>query len=200
MSAGIAPPLFGGHQSLRRFSVADYHRMIETGILDDTDKVELLEGFVVLKMPRNPPHDGTIQLAQDRLSPGLPAGWCVRIQSAVTLDDSEPEPDLAVVRGNNRGYLTRHPTAADLGLIVEVADTSLARDRDDKGRIYARAGVPVCWIINLVDGRVEVYSDPGGPAGPPGYARREEHAPGGSVVLTLDGAAVGSVAVADLLP
>src|SRR3954447_11137654 len=99
MASVVSTPLFGGMHSLRRFSVDEYHRMIETGILDETDRVELLDGYVVLKMPRNPPHDGTIQKVQKRLLQFAPVGWEVRIQSALTLPESEPEPDLAVVRG-----------------------------------------------------------------------------------------------------
>src|SRR4051812_8054697 len=102
-------PSFGGLHSLRRFSVDEYHRMIETGILDDTDKVELLNGYVVFKMPRNPPHDSTLQRVQKRLFRLLPPGWDVRIQSAVTLAASEPEPDIALVRGDESRYVARHP-------------------------------------------------------------------------------------------
>src|SRR5258708_21562304 len=99
---------------LNQFSVDEYHQMIRTGILDETDRVELLEGYVVDKMPHNPPHDGTIQLVQERLASRIPAGWCIRIQSAVTLSDSEPEPDLVVVPGTSPNYLTRHAAPPDL--------------------------------------------------------------------------------------
>ncbi len=198
--APAAPPPSANYQSLRRFSVDEYHRMIETGILDDTDRVELLEGYVVLKMPRNPPHDGTIQLLRKRLTPVIPAGWDLRIQSALTLGDSEPEPDVAIVRGDERTYLARHPGPADVGLVVEVADTSLQRDRDDKGRIYARAGIPTYGIVNLVDRRIEVYTAPSGPAAMPVYGQRQDFAPGSTLTLTLDTTSIATIAVADLLP
>ena len=103
MSSLIAAPLLsGGHHSLRRFSVDEYHRMIETGILDETDRVELLAGYVVLKMPRNPPHDGTIQLVSETLGTIVPKGWRLRVQLTVVLPDSQPEPDAAVIRGRDR--------------------------------------------------------------------------------------------------
>ena len=137
--------------------------MIDVGILDEDDNVELLEGYVVLKMPRNPSHDGTIQIVAKRLSRLLPGGWEPRIQSAFTLLDSEPEPDFVIARGNERTYLTRHPGPTDIGLVVEVANTTLADDCDDKGRIYAGDGIPVYWVVNLVDRVVEVYSNPTGP-------------------------------------
>src|SRR5436305_4096318 len=81
---------------VRRFTVDEYHRMIQTGILEEDDSVELLEGWIVLKMPRNPPHDVAIDLAREAIETRLPAGWRVRVQSAITTSDSEPEPDLAV--------------------------------------------------------------------------------------------------------
>jgi Uma2 family endonuclease len=188
------------YQSLRRFSVAEYHRMIQAGILDEDDPVELLEGYVVLKMPRNPTHDGTIDLIHEVLTPSLPPGWFLRIQSAITLADSEPEPDLAVVSGNKRSYLARHPGPGDVGLVVEVADTSLVRDRDDKGRVYARADIPVYWLVNLVDRRLEVFTVPSGPTPTPGYGQRQDFQPGDDVAFTVGSGPAVTVPVADLLP
>src|SRR5262249_338125 len=147
----------------------------------------------------NPPHDGTIQLVNKQALAHLPGGWCVRIQSAITLSDSEPEPDLAVARGDERTYLTRHPGPADLGVVVEVADSSLYHDRVDKGRIYAREGLPIYWIVNLVDRRVEVYTAPTGPAPSPGYGQVQDYAPGAGMHLVLDGVTVATLAVNDLL-
>src|SRR5262249_10486828 len=113
------PPL-----PVRRFSVDEYHRMIDSGVLTDEDRVELLEGWIVPKMTRNPPHDTIIALLQNRvLGPQLPAGWFCRSQSAVTTEDSEPEPDLAVIRGDERDYLKRHPGPKDMTLVIEVSDT-----------------------------------------------------------------------------
>ena len=198
----LAPvnPLAGGLHSFRRFSVDEYHRMIDAGILTDEDKVELLEGYVVLKMPRNPPHDGTIDLVSGCLGAILPAGWFLRIHQALTLGDSEPEPDIAAVRGSRRAYLQRHPSAADVSLIVEVANTSLDRDRDDKTRIYARAGIPWYWIVSLSDARVEVYSQPSGPGTAPAYAHHQACKAGDPISLVLDGTIVGTVTTTDLLP
>ena len=201
MSTGTVPPTtYGDYASHARFSVAQYQRMVETGILTAADKVELLENYVVLKMPRNPPHDGTIQLVGEALGPFVPGGWRLRNQLSVVLPDSQPEPDFAIVRGNSRTYLTRHPTTADVGLLIEVADTSLLRDQRDKTRIYARAGIAVYWIINLVDRRVEVYTQPSGPTAAPAYGAFQTFQPGDDVPLVLDGATVGAVPVRDVLP
>jgi Uma2 family endonuclease len=193
-------PLLGTLAGFRRFSVEEYHRLTQLGLLTEDDALELIEGYLVLKMPRNPPHDGTIHRAFKSLSRALPAGWDIRIQSAITLVDSEPEPDLAVVREDPTGYTTRHPTAADTGLLIEVSDSTLAGDRADKGRIYARADIPTYWIINLIDRQVEVYSAPFGPTTSPAYAQRQDYRDGDLVPLTLTGSATVSIPVRELLP
>src|SRR3954453_22065463 len=105
MSTGTAQPVtYGLDASIAKFSVSRYQRMIETGILTSEDKVELLENCLVLKMPRNPPHDSTIQRMLRPLLAPFPAGWDLRIQSAITLPDSQPEPDFALVRGSAADY------------------------------------------------------------------------------------------------
>jgi Uma2 family endonuclease len=201
MSTAAAQPVtYGDDASAPRWSVTRYQRMTEIGILTKGDKVELLENYIVLKLPRTPPHDTTIHLIQSVLHDLIPAGWLLRNQATVALLDSQPEPDFAIARGTLRSFLDRHPGPADVGLIIEVADTSLLRDQRDKTRIYARAGVPVYWIINLVDRRVEVYTQSSGPTAAPAYGASQVYPPGDAVPPVLDGAAVGSVAAADLLP
>jgi Uma2 family endonuclease len=200
MTPTATPVTYGLDASIARFSVDRYQRMIETGILTSEDKVELLENYVVLKLPRNPPHDGTIQLIDEALAPKIPAGWRMRIQLTVVLSDSQPEPDFAIVRGNARTYLARHPSPADVGLIIEVADSSLLRDQRDKTRIYARGGIPCYWIVNLVDRRIEVFTQPSGPADIPAYSSFQVYQPGDAVPLVLDGVTVGTVPGDDLLP
>ena len=185
---------------LRLFSVEEYHQMIQAGILDENDNVELLEGHVIPKMSRNPPHDSAIRILSKHLERLLPPGWDYRVQSAITLSDSEPEPDLAVVRGDERTYGTRHPGPADIGLVVEVSESTLAFDRTDKARIYARAGIETYWIVNLVDRQLEVYTGPTGPSASPGYARRDDVPIGGSVSLLLEGVVIAALPVRDLLP
>jgi Uma2 family endonuclease len=184
----------------RRFSVAEYHRLIELGILTEDDNLELLDGYLVHKMSRNPPHDAALQKGTKRWLRLLPAGWDLRVQSAITLAESEPEPDFAIVRGDENTYLTRHPGPADIGLVVEVSDSTLPGDRDDKGRIYAQAGIPCYWIVNLTDRQVEVYTAPSGPAPDPRFAQRADFRAGDSVPLVLAGAAQVQVAAQDLLP
>ena len=201
MTTLVSPPaVLSAPGSLRRFSVEEYHQMIQAGILDENDNAELIEGYVVNKMSRNPPHDSAIRILSKHLERMLPPGWDYRGQSAITLSDSEPEPDLAVVRGDERTYGTRHPGAADTGFVVEVSDSTLAWDRSEKARIYARAGIETYWIVNLVDRRLEVHTGPSGPTASPCYARRDDIPIGGSVPLVLDGVVIAALAVSDLLP
>lgn len=191
---------FLNEASLAKFSTSRYDAMVNSGILTSEDKVELLENYVVVKMPRNPVHDATIQVIDDALKAAIPAGWRLRCQLTVALPDSRPEPDYAVVRGDARTYLSHHPTAADVGLIVEVANTSLLRDQRDKARIYARANVVCYWIVNLEDRRIEVHTQPSGPGDAPAYTNVQNYAPGDVVPLVLDGNTVATIPVADLLP
>lgn len=193
-------PLLGRLAGFRRFTVPEYHKLIEIGILTENDNLELLEGYLVHKMTRNPAHDTALALCGDLLQAALPAGWRIRGQCSVTLAESEPEPDLAVVRGDARTYTRRHPGPADIGLVVEVADSSLDGDRADKGRIYARDGLPVYWIINLVERQVEVYTMPSGPTTAPAYAQRTDSRVGDTVPFVLAGTTVAAFPVAELLP
>jgi Uma2 family endonuclease len=176
---------------VRRFTVNEYHRMIESRVLTEDDPVELLEGWVIPKMARTPPHDVVIDLAVEAFGAILPTGWRVRIQSAITTDDSEPEPDLAVVRGPARRYSKRHPIPAEVALVMEVSASSLERDPDVKGPIYARAGIPVYWIVNLIDSRIEVFSDPRGRA----YRRRRQFTKSTAVPVVIAGDRVADVPV-----
>jgi Uma2 family endonuclease len=182
-----------------KLTVAQYHRMIEAGVLTENDRVELLEGWILPKMTHNPPHDAAVSLVQTELLARVSGAWVVRIQSAVTTGDSEPEPDAVVVRGPARRYARAHPRPRDIELIVEVADATLAYDRHFKGRLYARARVPVYWVVNLVNAQVEVYTQPkAGKA--PAYRQRQDFGRGQSVPLVLEGREVGQIAVRDLLP
>jgi Uma2 family endonuclease len=201
MSTGIAAhlPTYFTQAGFHRLTVDKYHRMIETGVLTKYDRIELLEGHMVLKMSQNPPHSNSSENADESIRRRLPAGWRVRTQKPITLADSEPEPDVAVVRGDRTTYASRHPGPSDIGVVLEVSDTTLAIDRNDKTRIYARASLPIYWIINLIDRQVEVYTDPR-PVDPvPSYATRTDYRPGDSVPLFLDGQTIAQIPVDELL-
>jgi Uma2 family endonuclease len=193
----LTPPPF----PVKRFSVDEYHRMIDAGVFVDDDRFELLEGWIIPKpMTRNPPHEVAIAVIQALLMRLLPAGSHLRTQSAITTRDSEPEPDIAVIRGEARDYLGRHPGPADLALVIEVSDSTLPEDRTLKARLYARAGIPTYWIVNVAEGQIEVHADPSGPASQPSYRERSVVGPEGDVALVIDGREVARVAARDLLP
>jgi Uma2 family endonuclease len=180
--------------------VEEYHRLIQDGYFAADERFELLDGLIVAKMPRDPIHDAAVEIADEAFRSRMPAGWRVRVQCAITTVDSEPEPDLVIVQGRPQDYLQRHPGPADLALLVEVANTSLQDDRTFKGTTYARAGIREYWIINLVDFRVEVYTDPSGPHIAPAYRRRQDYGIGQSIPLNIGGTAVAAVPVSDLMP
>ena len=173
--------------------------MAETGVLTEEDQVELLEGWIAPKMIHNPPHDATVDLIDEAIRRQLPPGWRTRVQSSITTDDSEPEPDVAIVRGEARDYSQRHPGAGDIGLLVEIAETSLDRDRA-KCRLYARAAIPIYWIANLIESRIEAYTEPTCPSGRPKYAKEAIYRRGDTIPLLLDGQEIARLPVDSLLP
>jgi hypothetical protein len=131
-------PLFPVH----RFTVDQYHRMIQTGILNEDDNVELIRGVIVPKMAKGDQHDTAIEHLDERLRPLLPATASLRCQCALTLPDSEPEPDFAVCTPA-RARQGKHPKPADTFVVIEVADTSVYGDRTTKLQLYAESGIPV---------------------------------------------------------
>jgi Uma2 family endonuclease len=173
--------------------------MIEEGILGPDDRVELLAGYLVEKMPHNPPHDGTVGRIMLRLVRLLPAEWLLRVQSAIVLRRSQPEPDLAIVRGPEETYFERHPVPRDIALLIEVADSSLLADRREKGPIYAHARIPGYWIVNVNDRCIEAYSKPvSGNA--PRFRHQQNYTEQQSIPLILGGSEAAQVPVHDLLP
>ena len=186
--------------TFRKFTLDEYHKMIETGVFGSGDPYELLEGNLVQKMLHGTPHDSTIQALNKRFVRLLPNGWEERCQSAATLTGgSEPEPDFALVRGDEITYRSRHPGPDDIGLLVEVSDSSLLIDRHDKGGIYARHGIPVYWVVNVVDKIIEVYTQPAGAGDAAAYAQRDDYPVGTAVPVVLDGTAVGTVVVSEVM-
>lgn len=179
---------------LHRFTVDEYERMAD--VLEDA-RVELIDGYVVDKMSQKPPHFWSVDVTEEELRAMLPARWSIRREGPARIPDfDEPEPDLAVARGSRENYRTRHPEPQNIGLLVEVADTSLERDRGQKLSAYARGRIPVYWIVNLVDRQVEVYTNPAGGA----YGCRVDFKSGQEVPVVIDGVEVGRIAVTRLLP
>ena len=144
---------------LRKWTRAEYERLIEIGVFRSGEPVELLGGELMVSEPQGSAHYTAIGLVEDALRDALGPGWLVRSQGPIALmDDSEPEPDVAVTRGARRDYSREHP--ARPALVVEVAESSLSLDREHKGSLYARAGVADYWILNLVERVLEIYREP----------------------------------------
>jgi Uma2 family endonuclease len=196
-ASSVLPPL--DVASLFRLSVADYHEMGERGILTPDDRVELLDGYLVVKPVQKSPHASTVVRTGRYFDRMLPDGYVVRTQVPITLDASEPEPDAAVVRGNLRTYDSRNPLASEAALVVEVADSTLRSDRW-KGSLYAGNSIPEYWIVNIHERQVEVYTQPSGPGKAPTYGHRKDFSEKEQVPLLLDGRELSSIPVADLLP
>ena len=187
------PPL-----PIARFSVEQYHRMIESGAFTEDDRLELIDGWVVQQMAKGPGHEYAVGQGEDLLRACVPAGWHVRNQAPITLKSSEPEPDLALVRGDRSAYRQRHPAASEVALVIEVSDTSLDTDRI-KGKTYGSAGIAEYWIINLVDRCIEMYARPD-PASETGYARRKTFRANEMIAIHIAGQDLGTLAVSALLP
>lgn len=184
----------------KRWTRVEYERLIDKGVFGPEDRIELLGGALVVREPHGSSHAMGIRMAEEALRGVFAAGWDVRGQLPVALDDdSEPEPDISVVPGSFRDYRDGHPPRA--ALIVEVAESSSRLDRGEKGSLYARAGLADYWIVNLVDRVLEVYRDPAADVGAP-YGWRYASAVtlrAGDVVTPL-AAPHSPIPVVDLVP
>jgi hypothetical protein len=198
--AAILVPPDPSPEPVFRLTVAQYHAMIDAAVLTPDDPVELLEGILVFKMPKKPAHRIALAKLQRAIEARLPPTLSLQLQEPITLADGEPEPDAAVIVGRAENYPDRHPGPADIRLVIEVADTTLARDRGIKLRSYARAGLTPYWIVALGEGTVEVYTDPYVDDDAPGYRSPRIFRRGEAVPLEFAGESLAPIAVTDLLP
>ena len=144
--------------TMRRWSRFEYEKLIDRGVFD-CDRVELIGGQLIVSEPHGTYHSTALSRADYAVRAVLPAGWLVRVQLPISLDDeSAPEPDIAVVPGELDDYLNAHPSVPSL--VIEVADSSLSFDRKVKGSLYARGGVQDYWIVSVTERAVEVYREP----------------------------------------
>lgn len=183
---------------LYRLSVEQYHQLCESAIIPEGSPVELVEGLLVRKMSKNPPHLMATDLINQLLNRLVPEGWYVSIENPVTLQaqQSEPEPDAKLVRGSPRDYAGRKPGPADTPLVIEISDTSYRFDRQVKWLVYAAAGIPTYWIIDLNRRLLEIHTEPG----PEGFSSCLVLGPDDEAPLLLEGREVARLRVADLLP
>jgi Uma2 family endonuclease len=184
----------------RRFTRAEYDRLIECGVLHEDESVELIGGELIVAEPQGAAHYTAIVKTTRTLAAAFGDGWHVRSQGPIGLDDdSEPEPDVAVVPGSPDDYSRAHPSRPVL--TVEVAESSLAGDRQRKGSLYARAGLADYWVLNLVDRVLEVYREPApDPAAPFGWRYTGCEVLDASARVTPVAAPAASIAVSRLLP
>jgi Uma2 family endonuclease len=167
------------------------------GELLNEPKVELIDGLMVAKTVKNPPHTVACGLTQAAINGLVPTGWHTRMGDPVRITrQDEPEPDVVVALGARRDYSTKHPGPKDVAIVVEVADTTLAKDRLRAAVYGGRGGIPVYWIVNLTDRQVEVYTRPRAK----GYTSCAIYKPGSQLPVFVDGVTVGHIAVDDLLP
>ena len=179
-----------------RMTLEQYESLIASGFFAKQDDVHLINGYVVNRMAESPLHGAVLEAVRIAIGAILLATWHTRSQSGLRIPAqvSIPRPDLAVVRGDWRDYSGRYPEAADTALVAEVSVSSLDKDRA-LADIYGKAGIPVYWLVNVDDGQVEVYSNPG----PSGYQTHEVLAPGHVLQVLVDGVEIGEIPVADIL-
>jgi Uma2 family endonuclease len=178
-----------------RYTVAQYFDLVRQGVLQPDDRVELLEGVIVVMSPKNPWHDTAVNCALQALLRAIGTRAAVRCQSTFLLEPrSAPEPDIAVVPGTIGDYVAAHPTTALL--VVECADTSLPQDRLSKSRMYAAASIAEYWIVSRRDDAVEIFRDPD-PTNAIYRTRRFAHRGEHIALVALSEV---DVAVSDLLP
>lgn len=172
-----------------------YEQAVDAGIFGPDDRLHLIRGELVLKMSQNEPHAVATVLAAEALRAAFGSACHVREEKPLALSaSSAPEPDLAVVQGAARAYVSQHPSPNDVRLLVEVASSSLAKDRTRMAALYAEADVPEYWIVNLVERTVEVHREPAAGA----YRTKTTHAAGDTVAPLH--APDAAIPVADLLP
>jgi Uma2 family endonuclease len=184
-----------------RLTLAQYRRLRELDILKPGEQVEFLEGFLVLRQPEP---DGLAPRAiLSRVSGQLPVDWAVHISHPLPLGgyspESQPEPDLVIARRPVTCDSESQLAAKSVEIVIEMAGGFPTLERVDMARIYARASIPVYWVVNVIDKVIEVYTQPSGPGDSPAYAQRQDYAIGTAVPVILDGTTVGTIPVAEVM-
>ena len=201
---GIPHESFAGREvpqfPQRRFTVREYRRLMEAGIFHPALRTELVEGWVIDKMTRGPRHDSCLQRSAETLQNRLSDRWRIRLQSAIVLDDGEPEPDLVIVPGPAGRFDHEHPRPHEVVMLVEIADSTLQYDRGPKLRDYARNGIAQYWIVDLLSRTVEIYQNPSGATDLPRYGSLNAFAPGQSIPLNIGQEQLQPISVDELLP
>jgi Putative restriction endonuclease len=201
LPSSVARPTAGGSGLVPyRLTVRQFEKMIDAGIFRDEDHVELLGGLLVDKMVKKDPHNFTIDMLGAMLDRILAPFWIARQEKSAVLGVFwRPEPDIAIARGPRERYRAKGPRSADLGMLIEVADSSYAKDRGPKWRKYAASGVSIYWIVNLPLRQIEVYADPFGRGKSAGYREMKTYGVDDEVPLILEGHEFGRIKVSDII-
>ncbi len=192
------PPASWIPKRLVRLTVDQYEAMVDSGVFTKRDHFTLINGFLVAKVPKSPRHTFVTKNLARKLQKHIPAGWDIRIEDAIRLSDSKPEPDVSIARGDIEDYAEHEPEPADLAMVVEVAASRVSEDRL-MAHLYGAAGIPVFWIVNLKSHQVEVYTL-SRRRGRSVYGRPRVFKMGQSVPVMIEGTEMGRIAVADILP
>jgi Uma2 family endonuclease len=196
MAAAILPATLPYHPA--RLTVERYHALVAAGTFTEEDRVELLDGVVASKMPKNPRHSATTRRCDLLLSSLLTGNYHVQNQEPITLSNSEPEPDVAVIRGGLADYTERHPSGVETMLVVEVSDTTLITDRY-KSQLYAAEMIAEYWIVNLQESCIEVHSDPESSAAQSLYRSVRVFGLTEDFSFQIAGRNLGQIAVAEII-
>ncbi|ODT97893.1 MAG: hypothetical protein ABS79_06770 [Planctomycetes bacterium SCN 63-9] len=202
LDAPEAAPSFSLFDHRRRITVDEYHRIVEAGILGAEPRVELLDGVIVNKMTKNPPHNLACDLIQHLMMSLVGTGHFISMGTSMTVEEyqGEPEPDAMILRGKPRDYTNRRRTPENAPLVIEVSDTSYSEDRSVKWSLYAASGIPVYWILNLKQNQLEIHAEPTGRGEAASYAQRTILGPDDEVPLVLDGREIGRFILREILP
>ncbi len=201
MSTSLQPsPVDTGAHPIEPYllTVDDFERMIQADVFEEDARVELWDGRIYRKMAKNHPHSYSWASLNATLLPLLPVGYSLWAECSVLIRPRHaPLPDLMILRGAREAFRSRRPEAADVSLLVEIADSSLKFDTGAKLAAYARGGVAAYWVLNLKDGVIHVYGDPIPAEGR--YASVATIGPDGQVPFMLDGQAIALLGASDLL-
>lgn len=190
--------LYGRHP-IRRVTAFEYAAIMRENVLDPAKRHEMVEGWVIEKMTHNARHDYVLSSAHELLAKTIPADYIVRIQCGLRLDESTPEPDLAIVRGPRTRYRQSHPVPTDAALVIEVSDTTYHYDSGMKARMYARNGVERYWVIDTLGDRLELFEEPSGPVDEPSFAVHQTLEKSQRVPLVVRGKLVAELEISRLL-
>jgi Uma2 family endonuclease len=199
IAASPLPPAVMPEEPVVPLTLEAYHSLVQSGKLSSGDPIEFLEGWLVPKLTKGPRHAAVKRQLLRMLAALVQPPYFLDAQEAMSAVDSEPEPDIYIVRGPEQRFRERHPGPGDIEVVIEIADTCLHRDRGVKKRIYARAGVPTYWIVNLVDDCLETFTQPSGPTDAPLFGVSASLRAGDFAPLSIGGAEVGRLSVAEIL-